>query len=163
MTRNHDFVIEEVHDLDTVWEELTALFQSLYGYHVALEERRKLRAEWESRWHDYLSLGEDRLILIASVSDKAAGYMNSRFFHDYGLFDETYGFIDDAFVTESARRLGIGSAMLQRTEDWCRQRGTAELRLSVAAANQAGVGFWTHAGFAAGLYQMSKSLSEARQ
>ena len=152
-----DFSIEEVTDLDAVWPHLTRLFLGLVQYHKPWEQRQ-LRPDWESRWRDFIALGPDRLILMAWSGDRAAGYVNARFQDDYGLFEEAYGFIDDAFVEADFRGRGLGRALLARAEAWCLRRGATELRLSAASENDLGVGFWKRSGFRVWHYSMSKEL-----
>ena len=155
----NDFVIEEVSDLDAVWPELRELFLELLAYHEPWQSRR-LRGDWEQRWRDYVTLGDDRLILIARVGDNAVAYLNAGVRRDYGIFEELTGFIDDAFVRADVRHRGIGSAMLSRAEDWFRARGATEARLQAVAANDLGVRFWSNAGFIVDNYRMSKPLVE---
>src|SRR5215217_9141898 len=122
--------IEEVRDLERVWAELKQLFLELHEYHQPWLARQ-LRPDWEQRWHDYVTIGDDRLILLAQQDGKAVAYLNASIRRDYGLFTETVGFIDDAYVQAGLRRLGLGSEMLARAEGWFRERGVEDVRLNV--------------------------------
>jgi GNAT superfamily N-acetyltransferase len=140
------FVVEEVTDLDAVWDELTGLFLALNEYHSPWISR-KLRGDWEARWRDYIKPGPERLILLARQDGEAIAYLTTIVRHGFGLFDEVTALIDDAYVKEAYRRDGVGSLMLQRSEAWSRERGATELRLNVNPSNEIGLGFWRKAGF----------------
>jgi ribosomal protein S18 acetylase RimI-like enzyme len=153
-----EFSIEEVRELDAAWPELRSLFLELEAYHAPWVSRT-LRDDWHERWRDHIAPTDDRLILIARDGDSAVGYLNVWIRRDFGIFKELIGFIEDAYVKEDSRNHGIGSAMLARAEAWCRSRGAVEARLTVAASNELGLGFWTRAGFRADFYQMTKPLT----
>jgi ribosomal protein S18 acetylase RimI-like enzyme len=157
-----DFVIEEVTDLDTAWPDLEALFLELEAYHEPFVNRT-LRSDWAPRWREFIAPGDYRLILIARQDGIAQGYAIVRFVpHDYGLFEDAYGYIHDAYVREEARSQGIGRAMLRRAEEWSRSKGADEVRLNVYAANKLGSRFWTLAGFELQSMTMRKPLTEGR-
>jgi GNAT superfamily N-acetyltransferase len=159
MSDSNAFVIEEVTDLDAGWPELTLLFLELHDYHEPFLPRR-LRDDWEQRWRDFVKPGEDRLVLLARRSGTAIAYLNAELRRDYGLFDETIGFVDDAYVREEERDKGIGRALLARAEAWFRERGVDELRLNVVAGNKRGVRFWTLSGFQLQSMTMTKRLGK---
>ena len=150
-------VIEEVGDLDAAWPELRGLFLGLHEYHEPWLSR-ELRGDWEQRWREYIKLGPDRLILLARDDRDAVAYFNVMIRRDYGIYDELVGFIDDAYVQPAYRGSGLGRRLLRRAEQWCRERGAAEVRLNVIAGNKLGARFWTLSGFQLQSMNMRKSL-----
>jgi len=98
------------------------------------------------------------LILVARVGGEAIGFMNGRVIRDPEVFEEAYGFIDNAYVRPQSRRKGVGRALLRRAEAWYESNGVAEIRLSVYAANNLGVRFWELAGFEPQSITMRKAL-----
>ena len=157
-----DVVIEEVADLDAAWLELRSLFLGLHDYHEPFFHRR-LRDDWEGRWHDYVTAPGERVVFFARDGEDVVGYLNAYVRRDLGLFDELVGFIDDAYVVEDARSQGIGRALLRRVEDWFQSRGVEEVRLNVVAANKRGVRFWTLAGFELQSMTMRKALTKEQR
>ena len=105
-----------------------------------------------------MELRPDRLLLLARSEGSAIAYLNAQVRRDFGIFDEVVGFIDDAFVKEGYRSMGIGSELLQICEEWCRARGATELRLNVIEGNRLGYEFWTKSGFTPASHLMSKTL-----
>jgi GNAT superfamily N-acetyltransferase len=152
-----EFVIEEVTDLDAVWNELTGLFLALNEYHSPWISRR-LSSDWEERWRDYLEPGPDRLILMARHDGEAIAYLTTIVRHGFGLFDEVAALIDDAYVKDAYRRTGIGGQLLAHSEVWSRTHGATELRLNVNPSNEIGLGFWRKSGFDFLSHVMSKPL-----
>ena len=152
-----EFTIQEIQDLDDVWPDLRSLFLELHSYHEPWTPRT-LRTDWEQRWRDYLSSGTERLILLARSDSRAVGYLNAGVRRDSGLFDELVGFIDDAYVQEQWRGLGIGAALLERVEAWMMRLGPDEVRLNVMGGNELGMRFWTGKGFQTLNQTMTKTL-----
>lgn len=148
-------VIEEVTDLDVAWPVLQELFLALHEFHAPWTAR-SLRDDWESRWRDYIRPGPDRLILLAWDGDRAIAYLNAFVRRDFGLFDEVPGIIDDTFVRQEYRRSGVGSALVERCQEWFKARGATELRLNVSAGNELGQSFWRRMGFSPMSYLVCK-------
>jgi GNAT superfamily N-acetyltransferase len=155
-----DFVVEEVTDIDTAWPELVALFRGQIDFHLPYKTRT-LRPDWEQRWREHLKQDTNRLLLVARQDGRVVGLVNAYFTDDYGLFQEAFGFIDDAFVLEEARGQGIGTALLQRAESWCQERGASELRLQAMLRNELAMGFWQRRGFVPEFQRFVKPFTEA--
>jgi GNAT superfamily N-acetyltransferase len=155
-----DLRIEEVRDLDEAWPDLLALFLAFEDYNASFMERR-LRPDWEKRWRESLALGPERLLLIARRGEDAVGYLNARLIRDFGLIEQTFAYVSDAFVHEEHRREGIGTSLLDVAEQWCRDRDATELRLDVWAGNEVGARFWQRSGFKVQSTTLRKSLAGA--
>lgn len=154
------FEIEEVRNVDAVWQDLTMLFAALYEHHVPLGSP-PLIPDWQRRWRGQLGNPGERLILVGRLDGTAVGLLNSRIQRTSGLYQEAFGFVEDAYVAPEQRGSGLAQAMLQRTEQWCRTHGIDLLRLSVLAKNDLGVHFWEKSGFTPLMHIVSKNLSEA--
>lgn len=152
--------IEEVRDLDAAWSDLRRLFLGLYEHHEALGAP-PLEPDWPRRWRAYLVGPEERLVLLARQDGVAVGFFNSRINRGSSLYREAFGFIEDAYICPEQRGSGLAQDLLQRTEDWCRARGVALLRLSVVANNALALHFWDKSGFQPLMQIMSKTLDEA--
>jgi ribosomal protein S18 acetylase RimI-like enzyme len=152
-----DVTIEPVNDLDAAFPELAALLEELHAYHQPLRPHEFV-PDWRSRWNGYLRQGE-RLILLARKGQEAVGYLNGTIRRNAALFQETFGYIDDAYVRPDLRRLGIGARMLLQFEAWCREQGVLEVRLSVASGNDLGFSFWQKSGFKPMSHTLTKSLA----
>ena len=153
------FEIEEVRDIDAAWADLCGLFLGLYHHHEPYSPR--LVDDWERRWRTQLGGGSERLILLGRVHGEAVALMNSRINRSSGVYDEAFGFIEDAYVEPEQRGSGLAQAMLQRTEAWCMLRHIDLLRLSVHAQNAIGRHFWDKSGFEPMLMVVTKTLSGA--
>jgi ribosomal protein S18 acetylase RimI-like enzyme len=154
------FEIEEVRDIDAVWVELCELFIGLYRHHEPYSP--PLVADWQRRWRNYLSNGQERLILLGRVDDVAVGMMNTRIQRSSGVYDEMFGFVEDAYVDPAHRGSGLAQAMLQRTETWCYGKAVDYLRLSVHTQNELGRHFWDRSGFEPMMHIVTKTLTGAQ-
>jgi GNAT superfamily N-acetyltransferase len=156
-----EFVIEQVAHPGEPWADLEALFLELHRYHEPWQDRR-LRNDWAGRWREFVEPGPDSLIQLARYEGQPIAYLSAQIRHDYGLFDEMVGFLNEIFVQSDYRSIGIGSALLARCEEWCGDRGAMQLDLTVLSGNQNGIDFWTRSGFATVSHRMSKPLEVAR-
>jgi GNAT superfamily N-acetyltransferase len=154
------FEIEEVRDMDAAWGDLTGLFLGLYHHHEPYSPR--LVDDWQRRWRSQLGNGQERLMLIGRVEGDAAGFMNSRIQRNSGVYNEQFGFVEDAYVEPEHRGNGMAQAMLERTEAWCRAKHIDLLRLSVHVQNEIGQHFWDKSGFEPLMHIVSKTLTEAQ-
>jgi ribosomal protein S18 acetylase RimI-like enzyme len=148
-----------VRDLDAAWKDLTDMYRALYEHQYPAGEP-PLSHNWQRQWRTYLAGGE-RLVLLARDGDNAIGYFSTRINRSAGVYDEAFGFVEEAYVFPEYRSRGIAQEMLGRTEAWCRSRGIQRLRLSVLADNTLALGFWEKAGFEPIIHILSKRLSEA--
>ena len=153
------FEIEEVRNLDAVWPDVVALFEELHDYHVPLDEP-PLVSGWQGKLRAQFS-GPDRMALLARVNGEVVGLMNARIQRATGLYDESYGFIENAFLKDEHRGCGIAQAMLSRTEEWVQRHRIGLIRLSVNAQNELALHFWDKSGFKPMLHILSKTLSGA--
>jgi GNAT superfamily N-acetyltransferase len=153
------FVIEEVRDVDAAWADLCGLFLGLYHHEQPYSPR--LVDDWQRRWRIHFTDGNERLILLGRVDGDAVAMMTARINRTSGIYDEAYGFIEDAYVEPEQRGTGLAQALLQRTEAWCASRGINLLRLSVHAQNELGRHFWDKSGFEPMLQIVTKSLTGA--
>jgi ribosomal protein S18 acetylase RimI-like enzyme len=153
----NEVVIEEVRDLDADWPELKALYAELQAYHFPLTQREFVY-DWQERLRAHLASAAESLILVARSGGEAIGFITAGVNRSPALFNETFGYVGDAYVRPEARSLGVGQTMLAQVEAWCQTCGVDELRLSVVAANKLGVRFWTKAGFELQSMTMRKAL-----
>jgi ribosomal protein S18 acetylase RimI-like enzyme len=152
------FVIEEVTDVSAAWPDLEPLVLGIIEYHRPWDQR-VLKAGWAPIMREYMARC---LTLIArNEAGEAVGFLSGTVGPDVGIFEGVVGHIDNAFVIESARRLGVGQALRRRFEARCRDYGAGEIRLDVAKGNALGLAFWQRSGYEVTMHAMRKPL-EAR-
>lgn len=72
--------------------------------------------------------------------------------------ERRYGYIAELFVRETARRRGIGRALMNEAERICVARGLARLSVGVLAGNALAAELYARQGFEAYALQLSKSI-----
>ncbi len=102
------------------------------------------------------------VILVAEIGNMLAGYaaVGANCLED-GKSDEvafSYAHVSDLVVTGSARRQGIGRALLSACEMIARDRGREELRIGVLAANEVARQAYLGFGFEEHLLTLRKKL-----
>jgi ribosomal protein S18 acetylase RimI-like enzyme len=71
---------------------------------------------------------------------------------------KSFGFIYDIFVKEELRGKGIGKMLIEKAEDYCRQKGYSRLSLMVSADNQAALKLYASTGFKKDQIYMGKEV-----
>ena len=85
-------------------------------------------------------------LLGASGDGAADGVCQLRF--RYGLWHRSEDcWFEDLYVSESARRSGLGRALVEAACDHARERGCGRIQLDVNEANPAAVGLYESLGF----------------
>jgi GNAT superfamily N-acetyltransferase len=154
-----EFYIEEVSDLTAAWPELEPLTLGLIDYHRPWDERH-LKPEWASIMLEHMK-GQGLTLIARDSSGTAVGFVSGGV-SDAMIFSDMTGHIDNVFLTEAARRHGVGTKLLQRFEAWCVGHGASELRIEVNAGNEPGKRFWMRSGYSVTSLEMRKSLEAAR-
>ena len=134
-------------------EAVAALWSELSAHHARLDARHTLRpgAQREIRRLVQSDLADpDALVLLYEQQGSACGLCMTRIQHAPPIHREMQrAEIGELFVRESARRCGIGRALVDRTFEWLRGRGVDGVVVRVGAANAQGQAFWRGIGFAA--------------
>ena len=155
-----DAEIEVVADLDTRWPEIAPLLRALHEHHEPLVGRRLL-PDWEERQRQHLegllATGDQR-ILLARLEGRAVGFANGALRVNPAVMAETFGTIDNVYVTPEVRGTGLASQLVRALEGWFRGRGADAVQLSVVAANTHAVEVWTAMGFTPLSYRMTRRL-----
>ena len=136
-------------DVDVV----TALWAELSRHHAGGDARHALRpgAEPEIRRLVEAELRDrDALVLLFERSGSACGLCMTRIQRAPPIHRETLrAEIGELFVRDSARRQGVGRALVGAALGWVRERGVERVVVRVGAANAAGQAFWRGIGFGA--------------
>lgn len=98
--------------------------------------------------------GEDRFFhaLIAEIKDSTGnprerqpiGY--ALYFYTYSTWDGRAAHLEDIFVRQQYRNLGVGTLLLKRVAKVIQERGCVRLDLSVLDWNKPSIGYYEHFG-----------------
>jgi len=125
-------------DAPSIYRLLVQL-QGLLGVESASEEEFRLRFE--------AMLAEPRYrVFVAEEGGELRGFitiwLRESLFHGGPV-----ALVDELVVAEGARGRGIGSRLLQRALDFCRQRGCVEVEVTTEADNRSARRFYARHGF----------------
>jgi GNAT superfamily N-acetyltransferase len=90
---------------------------------------------------------DDTRAIVGTIDDFPVGYAIVRVetLHDGSLL----GVIEDIFVEEGARAVGVGEAMMDDLVSWCRQRGCAGMDAIALPGHRMTKNFFEESGFTA--------------
>jgi ribosomal protein S18 acetylase RimI-like enzyme len=96
-------------------------------------------------------------VLVAQTSDGTPlGFISLRVVEN--IEGGERGHVADLAVAESARRMGVGTALMAAGEGWARDRGFELLSLDVWSTNDAALAFYRRLGYAVDSLSLIKRL-----
>jgi len=107
----------------------------------ATEERIKKRKKTTSTLLSRAGTKENSLVLLALAGGKPVGYATAF------IFEGSRGYVDEIFVLEKYRALGIGKKLLDRVEAWFKSGGIEHIILNVFLWNRGAADFYRREGF----------------
>ena len=119
-------------DLDAVWPLLEQL-----GYEIT---REQLEARFEMIW-----AASDHLLLVAEQGDRVAGFLHASV--RPALEKPPEPVVQAMAVDKSARRAGIGGALMAAAESWARDGGFSSISLYSQVERSDAHAFYTRLGF----------------
>ena len=101
---------------------------------------RRFLADLASSGHSFLFVAESGGRVVGFISGELReGSLTFR--------QKTWASVDDVFVEQDHRNLGIGRTLLEGVEAWAKERRADGVSLQVAAANERGRKFYEELGF----------------
>ena len=91
---------------------------------------------------------EDKLLLVAENNGKLVAYTVGEIQSRSLIFEiSENGYINDVFVVEEFRKLGIARKFLSELKNWFKSKDIKYIELSVHAKNEIGIKTWAKFGF----------------
>ncbi len=90
--------------------------------------------------------GPERTVLVAEIGEGLAGFVHVETAVDF-FTRERHGHISTIVVAPGHERRGVGRALMDAAEEWCRERGYRLLTLHVFEQNGAARRLYERAGF----------------
>ena len=158
MSKN--YIIRKAQVKDVV--ELRGLFLDFINYLSALdpylEPKRNYYPYFQRYFRKYI-YARRRLMIVAEQDSRLVAFMTATHKEVSPIFKQRkIGFIEDAFVSKSARRQGINREMLEFTYGWFRDNKISRVELGVGAFNELGKTVWDKHGFETILLMKRKIL-----
>ncbi len=95
-----------------------------------------------------LASSSQSFLFVAVSGERTVGFVSGELREGSPTFQaKTWASIDDVFVEEDHRSLGVGRALIEGVRDWARHRNADGISLQVAAANERGRKFYETLGF----------------
>jgi len=126
-------------DLDA----LSLLHRRLLRFHEDLDRRFGLDLVGLSCLEEILAplLAKEGWATFVAQGDDILGFITGR------VVEDGYGFVEDIFVEERARRQGIGRVLFSSLCEWFKESGVRVVQTYVACRNEEAQAFWRGLGF----------------
>jgi ribosomal protein S18 acetylase RimI-like enzyme len=116
---------------------------------------RTLIEQWlaDPDWALFVAEDEQRIIGVLFLSERKTP-------DHYLLKPRRYAVVDTLAVAEDWRSQGIGRVLMQRAETWAKERGIAEIELSVWEFNQRALALYEKLGYRTIRRYMNKGIAK---
>jgi ribosomal protein S18 acetylase RimI-like enzyme len=143
--------------------EIAVLAGMLVRQHFAFDAKRFLFIENPEKgyewWFGKELQNKKALIFCAKLDRKIVGYAYSRLEpRDWNALLDVHGALHDILVADSARRMGVGRQLLERTLKELRARGAPRVVLHTAIKNRAAQKLFASVGFRQTMLEMTCEL-----
>ena len=152
-------------DLETLVEQWVVLVasQRSFGTHLESESNREAARDVLGQY-----LAGERVLVARpdpEYDGPAAGLPIlgfAMFYRETGLYEQDVhrGVVENLYVEPAARRLGIGTALLEAAERELADRGATVVALSVMAANEGGRAFYRAHGYETHRVTLQRALDD---
>ena len=140
---------------------INALGEELMGPHADHYPEIFLRTGMEEHWREVMG-AEDHAVFVAERESRVIGVALAQ------LLDETSPHLhpmkvcrlNTIVVNEAARGSGAGRALIETVEDFARQHGAKDVRLSVADFNETAISIYERMGYKIRAHVMGKLIGE---
>lgn len=145
-------------------DALGRLGAALMHTHYAFDARRFMAPgdDAEAGYAQFLGLqlnDPESLVLVAEREGDIAGYVYAAIEPpSWKELRDTCGYIHDLLVTDTARRTGMGEALLNRAIEWLREQGMPRVVLGSAAHNENARRLFERRGFRPTMIEMTLEL-----
>ncbi len=146
---------EEISPLADLWYDLATMHEEfMKGYELSENPKEA----WKRFIRDRREK-ENMTTLVAVDEEEILGFVNVVIRKRLDFFkQQRIGMILDLFVREEFRGQGVGSKLVERSEEWIKDHGSSLGILTVAPENEDGVQFWEDHGYETYLLKKRKEL-----
>jgi len=145
---------------------IQVLYRELDRHHVDLLPGTFRPVEGDIRSDDAIAKwigSEDHIYLVAEADDGIVGFISVAIKSRASLpmyHPNRYGLIEEAVVTTTHRRTGVGKKLFNAAIDWMRAQGLQSVQVQVWNANSKAVEFYSRQGFNSIYTRMELNLND---
>ena len=159
-----DFRVREAARDD--YKALCRLFAQVDALHVKALPEVFQNAKGPARSEEFIRNileDENAALFVAENGDDIVGlvHIDIRMAPEIRIMvPRRYACISDVIVREGFRRRGIGESLVERAQNWARDKGVTIVELNVYEFNRAAIAFYEKLGYTAASRKMWKKLSD---
>ncbi|MBS4536578.1 GNAT family N-acetyltransferase [Clostridium sp. D2Q-14] len=135
---------EDIDDISKLWKKLS-------DCHAEFIDYMSLSAEWQKNllemfYNDINS--KNSIIFVGEINNKIIGFIRGEIKEINGIFaSNKIVFITDIFMEELFRGKGLTKNLIEKIEEYCREKEIFNIKLNVNTQNKRAIGFYKKKGF----------------
>lgn len=132
-------------------EAIVLLWREMWDYNARLDPRMTatpVANPVQRSWIEAHVEGERSLVLVAQDGRDLVGYALATILENPPIVpNQFFGYVSELSVTESRRRSGVGTLLLDGVHAWFRTKGLPYAEVTATVRNQVSRSFWRRQGY----------------
>ena len=134
-----------IKDLNMIRKLNNSLFELEYNN---FDDTLKLNWPMEQEGEEYFTdMINNEIVLVAQVDDKVVGYLAGSICEPISYITETFAELDNMCINDEYMRCGIGTLLMQKFKEYCREKNIQNIRVTASAKNNRAIQFYIKNGF----------------
>jgi len=158
-----DIRLIEVAGGDAALDEVERLFRRMYDFLERSGSSYALAPEGPALWRRSIERGLGRFseLWMARDGERAIGFAHGavRLSHPHDFFQpQRVGFVTHIYVEPEYRSAAVGERLMQKLEEWFKEKGAEAVELNVLVRNEGAQRFYKRLGYEVDFVAMRKNL-----
>ena len=127
-------------DLDSIQKLNNSLFDLEFK---EFDSTLKLGWPFEKEGKEYFEdMIENEIIFVAQDNEKIIGYLAGYICEQMSYKTETFAELDNMYIEDNYRRLGIGTLLISEFKRYCRDKNIQNIQVTTSAKNNRAIQFY---------------------
>ncbi len=132
-------------DLSSIQELNNKLFELEYEN---FDDTLKVGWPFEEEGKEYFeNMINNEIVFVAMDEEKIVGYLAGSICEQISYIKETFAELDNMCIDDEYRRFGIGTLLINRFKDFCKEKKIQNIKVTASAKNSRAIQFYIKNGF----------------
>lgn len=132
-------------DLDSIQKLNNSLFDLEFNeFDNTLNRGWSFEKEGKEYFEDVI---KNEIVFVAQENEKIIGYLAGYVCEQMSYKTETFAELDNMYIDDKYRRLGIGTLLISKFKRYCRDKNIQNIQVTTSAKNNRAIQFYLKNGF----------------